>query len=148
MNSCRHLSLRFGRPRSLGSNATTSAWRPSTYQHTTTRTILQLSRKEKELQAIQESSGLLGEKEKRLLATKEAKRAKWAERMRTEHGDNWEAIVEERDRAELAARQRGEKPASKKKNRWTQEQKDEAAFKRAEKRAARDAKKMKERGSL
>lgn len=138
---CRHLALRLARPVPLG-GSTLSTWTPAPYQHTTTRSILQLSRREKDLHAIQETSGLLSEKEKRILATKEAKRAKWAERMQSEHGEKWEAVVEERDRAEVAARQRGEKPASKKKNRWTQQQKDEAAVKRAETQAAKERSKV------
>lgn len=141
MTPCRHLSLRLSRPVSLGSKPT-SPWIPSSspYQHTAMRTLLQLSRKEKDLQAIQSSSGMLSEREKQVLATKEAKRVMFAERMQKEHGDNWEAVVAENDRAMVIARQKGELPPSKKKNRWSQEKKDEHAAKKAELRAARDAK--------
>lgn len=143
---CRQLSLRPSRPILTGSTFT-STCSPSPYQHTTFRTILQLSRKEKDLQEIQSTTGLLSEKEKQVLATKEAKRAKFAERMQKEHGDNWEAAVEEMDRAQAAARQKGELPAHKKKNRWSQEKKDEHAAMKAEQRAAKEGRKAKERGS-
>lgn len=147
MAPCRQLILRASRPRSLGSTHT-STWASSPYQRTTFRTILQLSRREKDLQAIQSTSGLLSEKEKQVLATKEAKRAKFAERMQKEHGDNWEAVVEEMDRAQVAARQKGELPAVKKKNRWSQEKKDEHAAKKAERQAAKAAQReKKEHGS-
>lgn len=136
MAPCRQLSLRLPRPITLRS-IPTPAWTPSSYQHTTVRTILQLSRREKELQAIQSTSDLLSEKEKRVLATKEAKRAKFAERMKKEHGDNWEAVVEEKNRAQAAARKKGEQKP--KKNRWSQEKKDEHAAKKAELRAAKKA---------
>lgn len=136
----RQLSLRLLRPISLRS-IPTLAWTPSSYQHTTVRTILQLSRREKELQAIRSTSDLLSEKEKRILATKEAKREKFAERMKKEHGDNWEAAVEEKNRAQAAARLKGEQKP--KKNRWSQEKKDEHAAKKAELRAAKKARREK-----
>lgn len=140
MVPCRQLSFHLLRPTSLR-NIPTPAWTPSSNQHTTVRTVLQLSRREKELQAIQSSSDLLSEKEKRVLATKEAKRVKFAERMKKEHGDNWEAVVEEKNRAQAAARQKGEQKP--KKNRWSQEKKDEHAAKKAELRAAKKARREK-----
>ncbi|KAJ4420572.1 hypothetical protein N0V82_004240 [Gnomoniopsis sp. IMI 355080] len=146
MTTCRHLPLRHSRPVALSSNLT-STWTPSQYQHTTVRTILQLSRREKAFLEIQSSSGLISEKEKQVLATKEAKRAKFAERMQKEHGDNWEAIVEERNRAVAAARLKGNLPPLKKKNRWSQAKKDEHAAKKAEQQAAKEAQRRRERGS-
>lgn len=146
MTPCRHLSLRPSRPIALSSTLT-STWTPSPYQHTTVRTILQLSRREKALQEIQSTSGLISEQEKQVLATKEAKRAKFAERMQKEHGDNWEAAIEEQNRAVEAARLKGGLPPSKKKNRWSQAKKDEHAAKKAEQRAAKEAQRGRERGS-
>lgn len=145
MAPCRQLSFRLFRPMPL-SSILRPTWTPSSHQHTTVRTVLQLSRREKELQAIQSTSDLLSEKEKQVLVTKEAKRAKFAERMQQEHGDDWEAVVEKKNRLQAAARQNGDLPAPKKKNRWSQEKKDEHAAKKAELRAAKEARREKQRG--
>lgn len=145
MAPCRQLSFRLFRPVQLRS-ILRPTWTPSLHQHTTVRTILQLSRREKELQAIQSSSDLLSEKEKQVLATKEAKRAKFAERMQKAHGENWEAVVEKKNRAQAAARQKGDLSGTKKKNRWSQEKKDEHAAKKAELRAVKGASREKQRG--
>ncbi|CAN8097582.1 unnamed protein product [Discula destructiva] len=105
-------------------------------------TSLRISRKERDLHAIQKETGLVSEREKRLIAGKEAKRAKWAARMHKEHGDGWETVVAGLDRAKAHQRlNAGAPPVKKTKKRWTQQQKDEHAAFKAEKRAVRDARK-------
>lgn len=103
-----------------------------------------MSRHEKDLYALEREGAILSEKERTVLATKEAKRASWAERMLEEHGEDWEAIVQMQDQ------NRTEFPIvpRKKKARWTQGQKDEHAIYRQVKRDKREAEKKAERKSM
>lgn len=104
--------------------------------------MLKLSRREKDLLTIQSETGLVSQKEKGILSAKETKRAMFAERMREELGDSWETIVAAR---QAPTRQSARGEPVKKKNRWTQAQKDEHKLRKAEKRVLLEARREEKR---